>query len=107
MRLRALLAQQPADPLPVFDIADGFAITLIAMLFAVLAGVAVVAYRFRCRDKRRTEGDRALDELMGRGPLEKPVPSKSPGAISGGGRKPGVPWERDGDWWRTRPDAED
>ena len=101
----AFIAQQPATPLKDFDIADGFAITLILMLFMVLGGVALVARRFRRRELRSVE-DKALDDLIGRGPQEaRSRPTRSRQVPSSG--RVETSWERDGDWWKTSADRED
>ena len=92
------LAQRYLLPEKPFDLADGFAIALILMLFTVLGGVALVASRFRRREKRMAEEEmHALQELLGLSPPGKPVTSAKK-SQSVEQQRPS--WERDGDWWK-------
>ncbi len=102
MKLAALLAQRPAAPVPHFDVADGFAITLIFMLFTVLTGVALVARRFRRREKRLPEEEDVLDVPDRDWPDESP-PEVSPSPFRGSRGVAEAPWERDADWWKQAP----
>ena len=88
-----LLAQRPAPPVRAFDIADGFAIALILMLFMVLGGVAWIARSFRQREKETFS--KQADQ-----PLESEGPSQPSSKKARSGGPPKEPWERDPDWWR-------
>lgn len=93
------LAQSNVLPQKAFDIADGFAITLILMLFMVLGAVALVARHFRRREKWAAQEEaKALNALLGNEPPEKPKPK--PRAKSPDQGSKDLSWERDPDWWR-------
>ena len=91
--LTLFLAQLPAPPARAFDIADGFAVALILMLFLVLGCVAWMARSFRRREKEvaSKRADNRLED-------EEPSMPSSRKASSTGSQK--EPWERDPDWWR-------
>ena len=91
-----LFGQQGMPPQVPFDIADGFAITLILMLFMVLGAVALVARHFRRREKWAQEEEaRAFNQLLGNEPPEKPEPSRKTTERDSKNDS----WERDPDWW--------
>ena len=93
-----LVAQQPAVSSPTFDIADGFNIALLLTLFAILAGIVLVALRFRRGEKQMLNDENVLEQ-----PLEKDGKGKSSSSwqIPQDGPPP-QPWERDPDWWRNQ-----
>ncbi|MFT4639188.1 MAG: hypothetical protein ACI8T1_002512 [Verrucomicrobiales bacterium] len=90
----SILAQRPALPARAFDIADGFAITLILMLFMVLGGVAWIASSFRRRDKETSSKEGGREILLDE---EPPIPSSRRTGSSSASKET---WERDPDWWK-------
>ena len=58
-----LLAQLAKPKVRHFEVADGFVITLIAILFTVLAGFAAVAWWFHKRSQNPSLRDRVLIDL--------------------------------------------
>ena len=92
-----IIGQNGMPPQVPFDVADGFAITLIAMLFMVLGAVAFVARHFRRREKWAQEEEAmALNQLLGNEPPEKPEPSRKKRRND----SDKASWERDPDWWQ-------
>ncbi len=80
-----------------FDIADGFAITLILMLFMVLGAVALVARHFRQRERLAQEEEAmAFNQLLDNEPPIKPEPSSK----TTGNDSKKTSWEREPDWWQ-------
>lgn len=110
LALKVFLAQQPVVPTRHFDIADGFAITLIAMLMGVLGGIALVARRFRSRERERHLQDEGVEETLRGGQSgdspEVPRP-RGERAVSQGSSGSRAPWERDADWWKGGDEPED
>lgn len=105
MEMSWLWAQRPMAPVQAFDIADGFAITLIFMLFLVLGGFVWVARQFRQREQRSRE-EKAVEQLLECSAEEA---SSAPQQGRGNGGKwassPRADWEREGDWWKDSNDS--
>lgn len=100
-------AQAPVSWDRPFDVADGFAITLILMLFLVLGGVVLVARGFRRRE-RHPDPDPWED--LNAEESEDPRPQDNASAFPlnqgrGGGPRE-APWEREADWWKRPQDGD-
>lgn len=88
-----MLAQLAKQQGQHFEMADGFAITLIAILFTVLAGFAAVAWWFHKRCQNPSLRDQVLTDLdqePSQARQEKIKTSKATNT-----------WERQGDWWKN------
>ena len=93
-----LSGQHGMPPHVPFDIFDGFAITLILMLFMVLGAVALVARHFRQRERWAQEEEAmAFNQLLDNEPPKKPEPSRKTTTVDD--VEPDT-WERDPDWWQ-------
>ncbi len=94
-----ILAQQYVSPeFRHFDLADGFAITLIAMLFLVLGGFLLIARSFRRRER---DEDQAVDHLLSEVfPERDPQAAPSKRVKKGRAGESHASWEREADWWR-------
>ena len=95
----ALAYQLAVLPTRAFDIADGFAIALIAILFAILGGIAWVARRFRERERLLQQQEHQdFQDLLGIAPPKPPERPKKPARDLPNASQEG--WERDPNWWR-------
>ncbi len=74
--------------------ADGFAIAMLAMIFLSMGVIGVLLLCMRRSASRR---DRHVDELFDE--MEEDE-RKQELARANPEKKPEVPWERDGDWWK-------
>ena len=100
-------AQAPVSWDRPFDVADGFAITLILMLFLVLGGVAVVARGFRQRERApKQESWQDLKEGEAESDHSPDQSSVFPIKKSHSGANP-ASWERDADWWKRSPEGDE
>ena len=88
-----MLAQLAKSTVRHFEVADGFAITLIAILFMVLGGFAAVAWWFYKRQQNPSIRDRVLNDLD-----QAHDPNQTKGAPTKPSKSAG--WERDDDWWK-------
>ncbi len=87
-----ILGDASAPPFRHFEVADGFALTLIAILFAVLAGVVMVARHFLKRERLPTPRGQVVRDLG-----DEPEAVETPQSASDNTKS----WERDGNWWKN------
>lgn len=90
-----LVAAEETNGIRHFEIADGFALTLIALLFLVLTGVGALACAFRQRERRPSPEAQALRDAESDG-SEANADEQSP-------PDPEHAWEREADWWKRNP----
>lgn len=88
MRINAMPVEQLSD-------SDGFALTMLAMMFL---SVGVIALTLICGLRNAARRNPHVDELLE--DVAEEEKKKTPDPLVPEGRVKSEPWEREGDWWK-------